>query len=279
MTDSLRIGLDQCEDQVRLAQVNYALGRPEVMLLSAEPSSLESISAAVARFGLSMPDDEALVKYLQLKSQGPDDLRRKLYFELSQSLLESPDLFRFEYLDTGNKHQIGLVFRQERIAARIESLKCPPLTGVLSPAITLRSVALARAYLIFCKSEPGDLVALATINAELASVVLLYRQKIVSIGSCAITARAGQFKSVAIALKTLVNYKLTSIRDYGITVPLSVLLVTGDAVTADQRENLQAYFSARVTSFSPKQAVLEQAAKAGVADPEPYLVALGLTVN
>ncbi len=280
MTELLRIGLDHCAGELRAAQVNYRLGRPEIMALATESSKaetllLESDTGVV----LSMPDDEALVKYLQLKSQGPDDLRRKMYFELSQSLLETPEQFRFDYLETGNRHQIGLVYRQERIAARVESFMIPALAATPKPQISLRSIALAKAYLNFCKIEPGDLTALAGITAELASVVLLYRQRVVLIGNCSITARTDQFKSVAIALKTLVNYKLASVREYGITIPLSVMLVTGDRITADQREQLQSYFSARVAPFTPVQDTGDQAGRLGVTDPEPFLVALGLTVN
>jgi hypothetical protein len=275
-----RIGLDLVAGQLRIAQVSHQLGRPEICSLATEPGLLDGLASDVG-LGLSMPDDEALVKTVRIQGQGPEDLRHKVFFELSQSVLEPESIFRFDCIETGNRHQIGLIYRKERIEARVVSfhLAHPSPTGGL--AVDLRSIALARAYQQFCKVEPGDLVVLVNIVPGLASVVILYRQKIVSFGNTATGQRTGDdwFRPVAVALKTLINFKLAALLDDGVTVPLAALVVTGEQITEVERSALQKFFSARVVPFTPLPALIEQASRAGIGEPEQFLPALGLTVN
>jgi hypothetical protein len=281
VTDKLRIGLDLHAGQPRIAQVSHRLGHPEIVALSSDMASLATL-ATEADLTFSMPDDEALVKTVRVHGQGDADVRQKVFFELSQSLLEPETNFQFDYLETGNRHQIGVIYRRERILARSKDFHLPGHTAPSAPQVDLRSIALARAYLNFCKPEPGDLIALVDISAELASVALLYHRRIVLLGNTSISARSGAedlFRPVAVALKTLVNFKLAALRDDGITIPLAALLVTGEQVANDERATLQKFFSARVVPFTPLPNLTEQTARIGVEAPEQFLVALGLTVN
>ncbi len=281
MTDGLKVGLDFQAGQPRIAQVNHHLGQPEIVSLSSDIASLATL-ATESELTFSMPDDEALIKTVRVHGHGDADVRQKVFFELAQSLLEPETNFHFDYLETGNKHQIGVIYRRERILARSEEFHFPALTSLPNPHVDLRSIALARAYQSFCKPEPGDLIALVDVSAELASVALLYHRKIVLLGNSSVSARSGaedRFRPVAVALKTLVNFKLAALRDDGITIPLAALLVTGEQVTNDERAALQKFFSARVVPFTPLPDLIEQATRIGIEAPEQFLVALGLTVN
>ena len=81
------------------------------------------------------------------------------------------------------------------------------------------------------------------------------------------------------ALKTLVNFKLASLRDDGITVPLSALIITGDQIGVKERLVLKQFFSAKVVPFSLIPPLVDFANQGGIQQPEQFLVALGLTVN
>jgi hypothetical protein len=143
-------------------------------------------------------------------------------------------------------------------------------------------VALAHAYKYFCKSEPGDLIALALVTDHLVSIALLYHGRIVALGNSSVGATnrsEGSFKTIAIALKTLINFKLAALHDDGITIPLSALLVLGDKVGESERAVLQSFFSARVAPCSPDQVVVESASRSGLDNPSRFLIPLGLTVN
>ncbi|MFZ1683333.1 MAG: hypothetical protein WAU88_04290 [Candidatus Zixiibacteriota bacterium] len=283
MTDEFRIGLDLHSDQVLVAKVSHLLGRPEIVSLSAidSPRVAETIGPDTKPV-ISMPDDEALVKTIHLPENRSQTLRDRVFFELAQSILEPEERFRFACIETGNRHQIGLIFRNDLIAARARRIGLPLPDFHILPSADLRSVALAHAYKYFCKSEPGDLIALALVTANLVSIALLYHGRIVALGNSSIGASSqseGSFKTVAIALKTLINFKLAALHDDGITIPLSALLVLGDKIGESERAVLQSFFSARVAPCSPDQVVEESVSRSGLDNSSRFLIPLGLTVN
>jgi hypothetical protein len=281
MSEPLRIGVDIDTDLIRVAKVSHLLGRPEIVALEAHSPESDR-SSPIAAATISMPDDEALVKTVRLPENRSQELKQRVYFELAQSLLEPEERFRFECLETGNRHQLGLIYRCELILNRARRLGVTVPDNQHLPPVALRSVALARAYKYFCKSEAGDLIGIALITDQLVSLAMMYHGKIVSLGNSSVKSHSGTesaFKPVAIALKTLVNFKLAALHDDGITIPLAALLVVGDAVGQPELNILQSFFSARVAPCTPDSSLQEQVSQAGFDRPERFLVALGLTLN
>ncbi len=230
---------------------------------------------------LAVPDNEVVVKRLRLNGNHQSDFHRRLSFELAQSSLEDEQLFQFDFyaIDEQNRY-LGLVYRRELLARLKQSC------GVEDQSVEyrLRSIALGKGYLAFCRQEEGDLLCLADLTSEGVSICLLLRQRLIEVAFLPCTgydiAAAEEKDRLAIDLKTVVNFRLAALLDYGVSLPLSGLVLSGSGIDSGFCETLEKYFHVGVTSPRIHDGYLGSLADTvSIDDPIRFLVALGLAAG
>ncbi|MCP4684952.1 MAG: hypothetical protein GY867_05820 [bacterium] len=280
------IGIDSLTEVWCEARLDDETGRPVITQL-ADGLKVKENGGSLGREGrvvVAVPDAEVQVKRLQLAGADDGSRRNHLLFELVQSVLEDEQAFVYDVHPAGHKDSwFGLIFR--RRALEKLTLDCG-LAGaeVASPLDFLpRSMALGRAYLNFCRQEEGDLVCLVDLSRRAASVCLIKEGKIVDLASLALPANcldsAVDREQLAVDLKTVVSFRLSSMMDRGVSSPLSNLILSGQVVSDDLRQVVQKYFPVGVKAPSINPGYLTDEVRESEPSPERFLVALGLTVN
>jgi hypothetical protein len=79
-------------------------------------------------------------------------------------------------------------------------------------------------------------------------------------------------------LKTIINFKLAALADDGITVPLSLIAVSGDSVSDKMKGTMSRTFSSTVASPVISAGFFPDRSDLSKIPLDSYLVALGLTV-
>ena len=130
--------------------------------------------------------------------------------------------------------------------------------------------------------QRGDLLALVDFGTHDASVALLYRRKIVALSSLPVNFDShpdnDAVRSLAVDLKTIINYRQSALAEEGITVPVSTLVLSGDQYALAEQETFCSYFPVEIVQPRLNVGYL------GDLDTVPdnldhYLPALGLSVN
>ena len=146
-----------------------------------------------------------------------------------------------------------------------------------------RSIALGRGYLAVCDSRDDNLVVLADLAPDCASLCYVYNRQIVEVaamplGSYDLGSEVGR-RRFGVDLRTLMNYKQSTLLDAGVSVPLTELLLTGepvdDALLAAVRES----FPIQVERPRLHDGFFGSVSDAVRGSLLLYLTALGLTVN
>lgn len=278
-------GIDSAAGLWCRAKVDGETGRPVVMQL-ADTASLPEDGEGLTSGGsivLAVPDGDVQIKRLHLIAREGNSTRNRLLYELVQSVLEDEQSFVYDVHPAGREgNWFGLIFRR-RALERL-SLDCG-LAGseVTPPGFLPRSMALGRAYLTFCRQEEGDLICLADLARGAVSICFVQSGKIVDLASLSLGEHdynsTAAREQLAVDLKTIVSFRLSSLMDRGISTPLSTLILSGQKVDDDLRRVLQTYFPVGVKSPRMNYGYLSDELKEEVSDAERYLVALGLTVN
>ena len=248
----------------------------------------------------SVPDNEVVVKNLHLSQGGRWDTDLLARFELSQSLLDNENEFCVATLSTGKlNRRLGLVTRRWNLEELTDSLFSTLNPAALSLKYEMRAIALGKGYLNFCHPEQGELVCLADFGDNVASICFISGGKIIDLAHLPFSQfdRSGrhwpapdgpslpglnsepELKKIAVEFKTVVNFRLPSLFEEGVTPPLSALIVSGDGRGSPVKSALEQHFQVAVTAPRIDKQFLQKEPKA-IEDPlEDYLVAIGLTVN
>jgi hypothetical protein len=275
-----RIGIDGSEDRIVFATVAFEPAGSKVLSIVEQVPTPELLGTAAVT--ISVPDDECMIKNLRLQGASREEIESRVRFELSQSVLESAAAFRFELISSsGEDRHIGVAYRRALLEERVEALGLA--AGEARPITFLpRSAALGKAYRTFCRPRGGDLICLADFAGSSVSICLLFHGETEALtwmpGSAA-TADDMTVRRLAVNFKTVVNFKLLSLADYGITVPLSALVVSGAGMNEPLMQALQEYFPIGVNlpDFNISQFTQPDLCVTGVAARS--MVALGLAVN
>lgn len=223
-------GIDCRDGRCVIAEVASGGERPEVhrLLPTDPPVHPGSVGDSLDALRLVIPDRLAMVKPLWLSAADGNALTERVKFELSQSLLDSLDLFDTECYPTSlTGHYLAVVVRRadvHEVWGRMLDAT-PGDSGVH----IVRARALANGYRHFCKPESGRLLALADLSGGEVSVALLYDGGLVALAA-ATPPPAGSIEAerrLAVDLKTVINFKISSLAGLGITIPLSKLLLCG----------------------------------------------------
>jgi len=284
MSQSYTIGVDRKGDHFYTAQVARDTGRPEVRSLVRfncrqihENNDLDGANVV-----LSVPDHQVLAKRLRLDDIDAPDFRDRCTFELAQAMFEPEDAFRFDLLAIADSHyQLGLIYRREQLDNMLSEYS--PGAEPTQVGYLVRAAALGRGYLSFCRQVPGELIALADFTDNLASICLIRHRQVVELAF--LTLEEGDLSSDAdikrttIEFKTVVNFKLSSCADRGISLPLAALVLNGDRIDSRVRNVFAEYFPVGVSAPEIHRGFFHEQVDVNEIPLGSYLVALGLTVN
>jgi hypothetical protein len=276
------VGIDASGERIVCATVETGQGRPQVLSI-VEQAPVDPAVSAGKSLTISVPDDECVIKNLRLRGADREDIELRAKFELSQSMLEAPEIFRFEVVASlrENRH-IGVAYRRTLLMERAEALGIAA-DSIQSISFLPRSAALGKAYRAFCRPKGGELVCLADFAGSFVSICILYRNEIAGLASLpesfAAAMEVSAVRRLAVNFKTVANFKLLSLAEDGITIPLSALIISGVGADDRLKKALEEFFPAGVDypEFSASQFVLPELVENGMAARS--VVALGLAVN
>jgi len=284
-----RIGLDCRREYFYTARVQSGLGRPEVHTLARfkKEQLPEHQILKDSEIFFCVPDNEVIVKNVRVRKTNIADIEQLINFELSRSMLDSEDHFRFSYLPVGNNdNYLGFIYRRNKLEEITRQLGLDlPERSLSSGGYLIRAAALGKGYLNFCRPATEELVCLADFNENTVSICFLFKNRIINLGYMNLAAVSFEddsgIRKAAIDFKTLVNFKLSALSEYGVTVPLSALILCGEGLNDKIRTIFAEFFPIGVAS----PAIIEEYFL-GSGDEErteipleKYLVALGLAVN
>jgi hypothetical protein len=280
------IGLDQRQGAVYAARVEHKTGRPEVKVLAVvdEGSDLPAELLENGRAVVAVPDNEVTVKRITLPVNDVNHLDLKIRFELAQSQLEDEEDFCFDIISTGRLNGfLGVIIRRTALSEIRSRLIGSTTAGESDAGWRVRAAALGRAYLAFCRREGGELVCLADFNGPLASLCFVFRDHIVALAHLALArfdlTTPDGVRSAVVELKTVLNFRLAALFQEGITLPLSGLIVCGEAAGEEFRSTLGEFFPAGITSPNINSGFFTDPSQLASHPPDSFLVALGLTVK
>ncbi len=290
-TSDMLVGLDPGDQRCHLARVALQTGRPEIVALaSVEPKQLAGHQLLDdGRVIYSVRDDLVTVKKIKLGEVAPDLVDSAARFELAQSLLEDEREFCFDIIPTGPENRfLGTITRRERADQQFTAvLPDHPQSDTINqegfaPLCRARAVALGMGYLSFCHRDAGELICLADFTDRLVSVCFVHHDNIVGldrlrIDSFDLASDTGIGK-MAVEFKTMVNFKLTSLFDNGVTVPLAALLINRDT-EGNIGTALGEYFPNILGAPRINTGFFSEPSMANSLPLPDYLVALGLTVK
>ncbi|MBK7142203.1 MAG: hypothetical protein IPH75_09000 [bacterium] len=272
------LGIDLRGPTICTASVGETNGRRTILWLAQAPVSERMQYPDKVTLALAIPDDSVMVKYYQMPTVAGSDVELRLQFEMEQSLLDDADQFRFDTIRTSLPDRyLGLICRKSGLAALQQRLAI----SEEAPSISLaRGVALARGFRAFCKVPGGELIGLVDITPDSLSLCLLYRAEIIALGHLKLEgyepADEMSVKRLAMEIKTLVSFKLASVAEMGLSIPMSSLSLSGDF--SDQLlEQIERYFPTGVHRVEVNRAALGPGLEMSNR-PELFLPALGMTV-
>lgn len=277
------VGIDRRGNSCYAVRVTESTGRPEVhsVVCHDDDHRPDDFLSDHDRVVLSVPDDLVQVKSLCLNHSDPIDIRARARFELAQSLLEPESEFLFDILITDESDQLlGLIYRYRRLEELQSEYGVNNFNGV---SYLIRAAALGRGYLAYARQVPGELVALVDFDGRLASICLIYRRRIVGLAHLATGhpdhASDEELSRMAAEFRTVLNFKLASLANQGVSLPLSELLLSGAGTDNRFQDMLKSHFPTGVGRPELNTGYFGDKVTAGDVPLSNYLVALGLIVN
>ncbi len=281
-----RIGLDRRGELIYIARVEQHAGRPEVAALAQfDEAHLKGHHLlADGDLAFAVPDGEVTIKNITLPADEVENVEVKVRFEMVQSLLEDEAEFLFDSIYTGQPHRyLGVILRKSVFDTIVHDRYGFDADAVGDDLWRVRAAALGRGYLEFCQREKGDLVCLADFGDGLLSVCFVYRNSIVGLAHLELDKfnleDDADIKRMAVEFKTIVNFKLASFFEQGMTLPLSSLLLSGNCPNAKVSETVSGFFSVEVTAPQANPAFFSDSAAPAEIPFDKYIVALGLAVK
>lgn len=277
------VGIDIGPERCFVARVEDQTGRPQVKALARFDRQLLRSHQLLAncRHVFSISDDLALVKRLPVspvEGYETEDLAR---FEMAQCMIEPEDAFHFQVAG-GDDSGVVLGYSVHRDHCEqlrdLVSVDDGPQT---SADFAPRAVALARGYRTYCRPHGGELEILMDLGRTVASIAIIHR------GDLADTAflRMEGFDlgcdpdrgRLSQELRTIVNFRLASLARDGISIPPSIVLVSGENSRQEVYDVMRCVFTCPVETPQMSAAFFPNQIDLNRLPLELYIVALGLT--
>jgi len=279
-------GLDLRGERLLAASARQESGRLVVERLE-EVASTDSRLLSLIEGGcvrLTVPDHHTIVKTIRLSETGSTNLHDRVQFELVQSLLEDPAMFQFDQVTSGiPERHLGFIWRKEYLNELTRKLGLGDEPVVRPVSYRARSIALGRGFLAVCDGRDDNLIVLADLAGKSASLCYLFNRHVVDIavmplGGHDLTGEAGR-RGFGVDLRTLMNYKQSTLIDAGISVPLGGLYLSGESVNDATVAAVQESFPVEVSIPKPHEGFFGALDDTTRDDLPLYLAAVGLTVN
>ncbi len=279
-------GLDLRGEKLLAASTRLESGRLIVERLETS-SAIESPHLSLVggdRIRLAVSDHHTMVKTIRLSETGSTNLNDRLQFELIQSLLEPAEMFQFDQASSGiPERYLGFIWRKEYLYELTTKLGLNEESTAEPVSYRARSIALGRGFLAVCDGRDDNLVVLVDLAGDGASLCYLYNRHVVdvavmSLGGYDLNGDTGR-RSFGVDLRTLMNYKLSTLLDSGISVPLAGLYLTGEQVDDAVIAAVQESFPVAVSIPKPREGFFGAFDDATHRALPLYLIAIGLTVN
>ncbi len=280
------VGIDRRSGLYYVARIRHQAGRPEVKALARfEYRHIRGhYLLRDATQVLAVPDDRVTVKDLQVDTAGPFDGAALAKFECTQAVLDPESDFCFDWLATDKEGRgLGLTVRKSSLVDLSAVLAPTPPEPVPGLKFQLRATGLGRGYLEFCRRETGDFYCLVDFTDELASICYIFYGRIIGVGYLDTRhfdlSKQSGLEQMAVELKMVVNFRLAAFMEQEISVPLSGLIATGEAINEEARGILRKYFPVGVHAPRISPAYFPNQEKMAHIPLDKYLVALGLAVE
>lgn len=276
---SARVGIDLRGDDLYTASVGEVDGRMQILWLARAPRSEQISYPENALLSVAVPDHLVMVKQYQMRNGAGPDIELRLQFEMEQSLLEESSLFAFDSLRTGlTDRHLGLIYRRHRLNSLADSVGMS--LDPTSRNFLARSAALGQGYTAFCRMSGGELHGLIDLGETELSLCLLYRGEITLLGHLKLdrydATSESSIRRLAMEIKTLVSFKLASLAEMGLTLPMSRLTLSGELPDA-LVDQLTRYFPTGLGKAEINPSFLSDSVDTSQR-PELYLPALGMAV-
>ena len=279
-----RIGIDPRGTRMLVACVTAGENGDHECSVDSRAIDAPAELVAASSVTIAVPDHEVAAKALHVPPSNSLDLLARTSFELSQSVLESPELFQFDAVPTAiHDRYLGLIYRRERLRQLKLRLLADRNGSAPEPRFLMRAVALGRGYGQFAESDSDGLVCLVDMAAGTVSLCFLHNRTIIAVAHLAAGAlESGDSRSIrafGVDLKSLINYHCAGCAQHGLSIPLSAVVMCGGLAEPAILDSIASLFSARV--------VMPQIRSGGVhfecSDESirfsDCMAALGLTVN
>jgi len=278
----VRLGIDCRRDKLCVARVEDNAGRRQITELFATGTDLaEELLTSSDRITLSVPDNLAIVKSIHLPDEPAHNIRKRLCFEMEQSLPEPAGRFAFDLLPGSYKNQhLGIAYRRDSLSQLATEYRLP---CTVEPSFCLRARGLGIGYLHFTSAPAAGLVGLVDVAGPVVSVCLVYEKSIVAMGHLLpadVNSAGSSFHAtLPVELKTLLNFKQMALRKQGITTPLSLLVVNGDGINDPLCERFEHVCNTPVAGPNINTGYLALPENAETPPLGNFLVAMGLAAN
>lgn len=281
-----RIGIDLRGDSLLIAATVAESGRVTVLRLDQiRPPVLDDGALAPDdSIALAVPDNQVMVKTVRVNPTGAISQSDRVRFELLQSVLEGEDAYHFDSTPTGNNdRRLGLIFHRQHIAELTDRLGLSAAAQENRVFFQSRPVALGRGYLAFGLELNDPFIVLVDLAGDAASICFVYDRRVVDVASLSLSGHDfsvdPERRRFAVDLKTIINYKQSTLRDAGISVPPARVLLSGELMSDAVRDAVQSHFSVEVAGTKLNEGFFGSLARAARDSLPLYVAALGLTVN
>ena len=275
----IRIGIDCRSGLYYTARIRHQPTRPVIEALARmEPDYLLSHQlTANGKRVFSVPDNRVITRQLYLRPEPGVDRKDQAIFEMASTLPGGSKAYLLDCIETGFKDRVlGLALNRQFLAEH-DWCKQPDM------GLMVRGEALGKAYLELCTRIGGDLVCLADFTPDLVSICFIYERAIIGLAHLTIDqldlGSENDRRKLARDFKTVVNFRLSTVRECGIGKPLSAVVVSGDLIDGPLIGTLGEHFPGGLSR--PKLNAGYFADPPSLADIplESYLVALGLALE
>ncbi len=276
----VRVGVDPRGDWCYVARVAWGSGRPQVKALARFNSDQLTGHRILddARQVLGVPDNLAQIKRVTVTPSGDIEAHELAAFELAQGLLDSPMEFCLSVVPLSVEGEyLGMSVRR----ATLEGLGVG--SGPGNGGWQVRSAALTCGWTTFCRDIDGELIGLVDFTPGSATIAIMHSHRIAATACIAtngadLTTRSGQ-RRLGAELRTVFDFRLDSLAERGISVPLSGLVLCGADLADGLSRTIDDFFGVSLISPSVSPGFFPQSADLSAVPLDRYLVALGLTVE
>ncbi len=280
-----KYGIDISGNKGRIIARTYSDGRELIdTIIDVDPDKLNTIMLdADSDIYFSVVEKDAIIKTVRIPRNATINIDDAAGFEMAESLLGHEEKYFIESYSLNYPEQrLAVAYNKEMINKSVsffqDVLRRPS-------GFKLRSLAMADAYLKYCRKEGGRLICLLDVGPSEISYCFLMDDRPVSVGlvedcnydeSTGSDAADALSESLILDLITMIFYQLAAIRNGSRSLPLSRIVLTGSCASEGTALRIEEKCGIKSVLASLNKELFSSKVEDKTAK---YLVSLGLTVN